>query len=72
MFTYDVFWETLEKRKISQYKLIHTYGVSKGLIYRMKRNESISMYTINSLCDKLECDISDIVRYKRTEVEELV
>lgn len=67
MITYDVFWETLKERKISQYKLISHYKVSKGLLDRMKKNQSITTYSINNLCDILQCDIADIVVYKRGE-----
>lgn len=63
MIMYDVFWVTLKKRNISQYKLINTYSVSKGLLDRMKKNESITTYSINRLCDILQCDITDIMIY---------
>lgn len=64
MITYDVFWKTLKDRKISQYQLLNSYKVSRGLLYRMKRNESITTHTVNMLCDILECDVSDIMEYK--------
>lgn len=65
MITYDNFWKTLKKRNISQYELINTYKISRGLLYRMKNNESITTHTLNELCDILECDILDIIQYKR-------
>lgn len=64
MITYDVFWKTLKDRKISQYQLLNSYKVSRGLLYRMKKNESITTHTVNMLCDILECDVSDIMEYK--------
>lgn len=63
MITYDAFWVTLKKRNISQYKLINNYSVSKGLLDRMKKNESITTHSINRLCDILKCDITDIMVY---------
>lgn len=66
MITYDNFWKTLKKRNISQYELINTYKISRGLLYRMKKNDSITTHTLNELCDILECDVSDIIQYKKT------
>lgn len=70
MITYDNFWKTLKERNISQYKLINTYKISRGLLYRMKKNESITTHTLNELCDILECDISDIIEYKSNKTLE--
>lgn len=67
MITYDNFWKTLKKRNLSQYKLINTYKISRGLLYRMKKNESITTHTLNELCDILECDISDIIEYRNND-----
>ncbi len=63
MITYNVFWKTLKNRNVTQYKLIHEYNISRGLLYRMRKNENISTHTINMLCDILQCDITDIMEY---------
>jgi len=65
MITYNVFWKTLNERGITQYKLINKYHISRGLLYRMKKNEDISTHTVNMLCDLLKCDIGDIMEYTR-------
>ena len=71
MITYDVFWITLKKRNISQYVLITKYDISKGTLHCMKNNKNVSSYTINRLCDILQCDISDIMTYtSEDKVEE--
>ncbi len=44
MINYDPFWAYLAEHGISTYKLINSYGVSKGLIDRMKHNKAIWLW----------------------------
>lgn len=37
MITYDKLWETMEKRHMTQYRLIRYYGISAGQIGRLKK-----------------------------------
>lgn len=69
MITYDPLWETLKKKDISIYKFINTYGVGGGTLTSLKKNKSITMATLNHLCNILECDPQDIIRYTFTEDE---
>lgn len=64
MIVYDKLWETLKKRGISQYKLIKEYGMSTGQLDRLRKNDNISTYTLNQLCEILKCEISDIAEFK--------
>ena len=63
MILYDKLWDTMQKRGVSQYALIKTYGVSPAQITRMKRNESVSTHTIDMFCRILDCQVSDIMEY---------
>ena len=63
MISFDKLWVTMKQKNISQYKLIHTYGISPSQITRLKRNESVSTNTIDTVCKILECDISDIMTF---------
>lgn len=65
MIVFDRLWETMKEKNITQYKLIKAYGVSPGQITRLKRNSNINTYTLNRLCDILDCDIEDIMEYKK-------
>ena len=38
MVSYNRLWETMEKRKISQYRLIKEFGLSSGQMSRLKKN----------------------------------
>ena len=63
MITYRKLWETMRKKGISQYKLIREYGISTGQLDRLRKNENISTYTLNSLCRILDCNVCDIIEY---------
>lgn len=63
MISYDPFWNTLEEKNISQYKLIHHYHVSNGQLSRMRKNEYISTHTVEMLCKILNCRVQDIMVY---------
>ena len=63
MISYKPFYDTLEKKKISTYKLINQFGVSRSLLDRLKHNKPISTVTINDLCVMLDCRVEDILVY---------
>ena len=63
MITFDPLWETLDKKKISQYTLIKQYGVSTGTLDALRKNNSITLNTLNDLCNILQCDVTDIIRF---------
>lgn len=55
----------MKEKGISQYTLINEYEISESMLYRLRHNKSVSMHTIDRLCNILECDINDIVTYYR-------
>ena len=63
MIVYTKLWKTLKEREISQYKLIRQYGISTGQLDRLRKNENVSTYTLNALCEILCCDLSDVATY---------
>lgn len=65
MIVYDKLWKTMKDKNISQYTLIKKYHVSPGQITRLKRNESVSTHTIDMFCKILDCDVNDIMQYKK-------
>lgn len=63
MITYKPFYETLQLKGISTYKLINEYKISGSLINRLKHNKPITTVTINDLCKILDCKVENIVEY---------
>ena len=63
MITFDPLWDTLKSRNISQYALIKEYGFSTGTLDSLRKNRSITLNTLNDLCNILQCDITDVIEF---------
>lgn len=55
----------MKERNITQYRLIHYYGISPGQLSRLRRNEYVSTHTIGMLCTILDCTVSDIMEFHK-------
>lgn len=67
MVIYDRLWNTMKEKNISQYALINKYNISAGQLTRLRNNESVTTHTIDMLCSILQCDVEDIMEYKKDE-----
>ncbi len=63
MIVFDPLWDTMKRKKISQYALIRDYSVSTGTLDALRKNRSVTLHTVNELCRILQCDVSDVIRY---------
>ena len=63
MISYEPFWQTLKKRKITTYTLIYKHNISSATIDRMKKGNGISTMKIDDFCRILECEVSEIIEY---------
>jgi len=61
MNSYMPFWNTLEQKNISTYKLMKEALIAPTTIQRMRRNESISARSIDEICQYLDCQITDVI-----------
>lgn len=65
MITFNPLWQTLKAKEITQYELLNKYKMSRGMLDNIKHNRSITLNTLNDLCNILNCDITDIIEYKK-------
>ena len=70
MITYDKLWDTMKEKNISQYKLINEYKISAGQLSRLRANSHVSTHTLDLLCSILDCNIEDIVSYRKSNTIE--
>lgn len=70
MISYEPFYKTLKDKKITTYKLINTYGVSRSLLDRLKHNKPISTVTLNDLCTFLNCKVEEIIVFVADDEKE--
>lgn len=67
MISYAPLWNTLKKKGISQYSLIKEYGFSTGTLDSLRKNKSITLNTLHDICTILNCEITEVVEFKRDE-----
>lgn len=65
MIKYDKLWDTMKLKKISQYTLIKKYGFSSGQLDRLRKNGNVSTFTLNQLCEILDCRLDEIAEYEK-------
>ena len=63
MISYEPFYKTLKEKKISTYRLINQFGLSRSLLDRLRHNKPISTVTLNDLCTILSCRVEDILLF---------
>ena len=61
MISYEPLWHTMEIKGITTYALINKYGISSRIVHNLKHNKSITMYTMERLCQILDCQAESIV-----------
>lgn len=63
MISYERLWKTMEKRGISQYDLYEHHNIPRSLLHRLRNNMNIEIFTLDRLCEILNCDIGDICEH---------
>ena len=66
---YDRLFHLLIDRKITNSQLAEKAGVSANIITRLKRNQYLSLETIERLCNTLNCGVDEILEFY-SDVEE--
>lgn len=61
--SYSPFWKTLQKKGITQYKLINEFGFSTGTLDSLRKNDSITLNTLEDICKMLDCEMCDVVKF---------
>lgn len=61
--------KTLENRKISQYKLAKDTGIAASTLNNLCNNKtsSIQFSVLDKICDALDCEVSDILLYEKSD-----
>ena len=63
MISYDPMWETMRRKKITTYRLIKDYNVSKGTLDSLKQGRTMSTVTLNDICRILDCKVEEVLLY---------
>lgn len=65
MISYKPFYETLNRKSVTEYNLIYKQGLSANTLHRIRHGEAISTKTLDTLCFILDCDVDDILKYEK-------
>lgn len=59
--------ETLEKANVTRYELAKRTGIQYQIIdnYYKNKVKRYDSFVLERICDALDCDIKDIIQYKR-------
>lgn len=63
MISYEPLWATMKEKGVTTYALIYKNGISAYTITNLRRNKSITMNTLEKLCQILDCKPNDIVKF---------
>ncbi|MCR3761905.1 helix-turn-helix transcriptional regulator [Clostridium felsineum] len=63
--------ELLEKKGVTKYYLSKKTGISANALSKFSNNKTtqVSFTMLNNICNILDCNIEDILKYKKDEVE---
>ncbi|MBQ8662977.1 MAG: helix-turn-helix transcriptional regulator [Eubacterium sp.] len=54
----------MKQRNISQYKLLKE-GINHRVLDALKKNENITMLTLEKICTILDCTPNDVIQFKK-------
>lgn len=67
MISYNPFWMTMKKKKITSYALVKKHKISNGTLTRMRKNLPMSTNTLDDLCNILDCDVQDVIQHIKSK-----
>jgi putative transcriptional regulator len=65
-FSYKPLWKLLIDKEMSKKSLGESTRISKSTLDKMYRGENVSLEVIDRICRHLNCDVSDVITYRRT------
>jgi len=63
MLSYEPLFDTMERKGITGYHLIEKLDFSRRTYYRIKSGSHVNTATIVLLCELLDCQVHDIIKY---------
>ena len=73
--SYKRLFHMMIEREMTNAQLQHKAGFSANIITRLKRNDTISMDTLESICKAMNCGVDEILEFvpeKKSQPEKTV
>ena len=61
--SYEKYFRMAKEKGITTSRILEEANISANILTRMKRNEYISLDSVEKICRALQCDISDILDF---------
>ena len=65
--SYNGLWKLMIDKNLNKVELMKVADISSGTVAKMTKGEPVSMTILMKICDKLDCDIGELVHYVRVE-----
>ena len=65
--SYNKLWKKLIDKGINKSDLRALTGIGTNTLAKLSKNQYVSMEVLMKLCEKLDCDISDICQFVKEE-----
>ena len=62
MLDYSPLWETMRRKKVSQYALLKS-GIDNKTLDSLKKGRNITLLTLEKICIILDCTPDEVVRF---------
>jgi len=62
--SYRPLWDTMNNKNISQYLLLKL-GIDNKTLHRLKKNQNVTLLTIEKLCGILDCSPNDVFEFDK-------
>ena len=62
MLDYSPMWETMEKKGITQYRLLKS-GIDNKTLDTIKKGNNITLLTLEKICNILDCTPNEVVKF---------
>ncbi|MBQ9720533.1 MAG: helix-turn-helix domain-containing protein [Oscillospiraceae bacterium] len=67
MISYAPFYQTLLRKKVTEYQLLFKEGISSNTLYRMKKGLPITTNTLDTLCFILDSEVEDVLVHDKSQ-----
>ncbi len=62
---YNGLWKILIDKNMKKVDLLKVAKISSSTLAKMGKGEPVSMEVLGRICDNLNCDLGDIVSYRK-------
>jgi len=68
-FSYNKLWKLLIDKNMNKTALRDAIGITPATLARLSKNQNVTMDVLSKICNKLDCNIEDIIEYIRDDIK---